>query len=58
MDQRAYIAQLNIDHYRRRLLTEQDDATRQQIVRLLAEEETKLAALNDPPGKGEEQDKS
>jgi len=57
MDQRAYIAQLNIEHYRRKLLTEQVDATRQQIVRLLAEEEAKLAALTDPPGKDEEQDR-
>ncbi len=58
MDQRTYIAQLNIEHYRRKLLTEQDDATRQQIARLLAEEEAKLAALNDPPGKDAGQDKS
>lgn len=49
MDQRAVIAQLNIDHYRRRLAIETDEATRQTIVRLLAEEEAKLAALNDPP---------
>jgi hypothetical protein len=36
-------------------LLEQDEATRQRIVQLLAEEEAKLAALNDPPaGKKEE----
>jgi|RhiMetdeSRZDD1v2_1073273.scaffolds.fasta_scaffold419438_2 hypothetical protein len=50
MDQRAVIAQLNIDHFRRKLATEQDVAKRQMITRLLAEEEVKLAALNDPPG--------
>jgi hypothetical protein len=50
MDQRAVIARLNIDHFRRKLATEQDVAKRQMITRLLAEEEVKLAALNDPPG--------
>lgn len=50
MDQRVIIAQLNIEHYRRKLVTEKSEATRQTIVRLLAEEEAKLAALkNDPP---------
>jgi hypothetical protein len=50
MDQRRVIAQLNIDHYRRKLATELDETTRQTIVRLLAEEEAKLAALGDAPG--------
>jgi hypothetical protein len=50
MDQRLVIARLNIDHYRRKLATEPDGATRQTIMRLLAEEEAKLAALSDPPG--------
>jgi hypothetical protein len=50
MDQRAVIAQLNIEHFRRTLAAEQDVAKRQMITRLLAEEEAKLAALNDPPG--------
>jgi hypothetical protein len=50
MDQRLVIARLNIEHYRRKLATELDDATRRTVVRLLAEEETKLAALDDPPG--------
>jgi hypothetical protein len=49
MDQRIYIAQLNIDHYRRKLASEQDEEKRQVLVRLLAEEEHKLAALNDSP---------
>ncbi len=51
MDQRVYIAQLNIEHYRRKLLTERDEAQRQTINRLLAAEEAKLAELTDPPGK-------
>jgi len=50
MDQRATIARLNIAHFRRKLTTVQDDVTRQTIFRLLAEEEAKLATLNDPPG--------
>ena len=58
MDQRAYIAKLNIEHYRRKLLTERDEAIRRQIVRLLAEEEAKFAALSDPPKKNKEKDKS
>ena len=49
MDQRAQIARLNIEYYRRKLLTEQDEVTRQQVVQLLAEREAKLAALNVPP---------
>lgn len=39
MDQRVYIARLNIEHYRRKLGTEKDEATRLTITRLLAEEE-------------------
>jgi hypothetical protein len=48
MDQRIAIARLNIDHLRRKLAAEKDETTRQTIGRLLAEEEAKLAALNDP----------
>jgi hypothetical protein len=48
MDQRM-IARLNIEHYRRKLTTERDEVMRQTIIRLLAEEEAKLATLNDPP---------
>jgi len=51
MDQRVYIARLNIEHYRRKLANEKDEAQRQTIARLLAEEEAKLVALGDPPGK-------
>jgi hypothetical protein len=38
------VARLNIDHYRRLLATETDETKRQTILRLLAEEEAKLAA--------------
>jgi len=48
MNDRAFIAQLNIEHYRQKLLTERDEATRQRISLLLADEEAKLAALSDP----------
>ena len=51
MDQQTYIAQMNVDNYRRKLQTEQNEATRRQIVQLLAAEESKLAALNDPPAR-------
>jgi hypothetical protein len=39
------VARLNIEHYRRLLTTELDMAKRDTLQRLLAEEETKLAAL-------------
>jgi hypothetical protein len=45
VDDRVYIARLNIEHYRQKLLAEQDEAARQRISQLLAEEEAKLAAL-------------
>jgi hypothetical protein len=38
-----------LEHFRRLLATDIDDAKRQTVVRLLAEEEAKLAALSDPP---------
>ena len=55
MDQRLVIARLNIEHFRRKLATVTDAGARQAIIRLLAEEEAKLAALSEPPGerKGE-----
>ena len=43
------IAQLNIAHFRDKLKTETDETTRQTLLRLLAEEEAKLAALNAAP---------
>jgi len=58
MDQRVYIARLNIEHYRKKLTTENDSATRRQIAGLLAEEEAKLAALTGLLKKIEETGKS
>jgi hypothetical protein len=43
------IAQLNIAHFREKLETETDETKRQTLLRLLAEEEAKLAALNAAP---------
>ncbi len=37
------VARLNIEHYRRLLAEKSDEARRQTILRLLAEEEAKLA---------------
>ena len=37
------IARLNIEHFRKRLAMETDETTRQTLLRLLAEEEAKLA---------------
>lgn len=45
------IARLNIAHYREKLKTEQDETKRQILLRLLAEEEAKLATLDNPPKK-------
>lgn len=39
------IAKLNIEHYRKKLAEETDEAKRQKLLSLLAEEEAKLAAL-------------
>ena len=44
------VAQLNIEHYRRLLQTETDEAKRKTIARLLAAEEALLASVS----KGEE----
>jgi hypothetical protein len=49
MDQRLYVIQLNIEHYRTKLASEGDPAKREMLQRLLAEEKAKLAAVNDPP---------
>jgi hypothetical protein len=43
------VAHLNIEHYRKLLTQEMDETTRQTILRLLAEEEAKLASLSNPP---------
>jgi hypothetical protein len=58
MDQRVLIARLNVEHFRRKLLSEQDETMRQTITRLLAEEEAKLAALSRSPGNDGEKNKS
>ncbi len=44
-----FVARLNIDHYRKLLTIEQDAARRRELLRLLADEEAKLAALGEPP---------
>ncbi len=40
------VARLNIEHFQKKLATETDENRRQQILRLLAEEEAKLTALD------------
>jgi hypothetical protein len=42
------VAHLNVEHYRRLLAKETDEARRQTLMRLLAEEEAKIAD-NTPP---------
>ena len=49
-DQRIVIAQLNIDHFRKKLAAEQNAEKRATLQRLLAEEEAKLAALKKESG--------
>ena len=44
-----FIARHNIEHYRKLLTTEQDETRRREILRLLTEEEAKLAALGEQP---------
>jgi hypothetical protein len=44
------VARLNVEHFRRLITKETDETKRQTLLRLLAEEEAKLAALeNDRP---------
>jgi hypothetical protein len=45
MDQRIFIAQLNIEHFRQRLADSPDGARRRLLEELLAEEEAKLSFL-------------
>ena len=42
------VAHFNIEHYRKLLTQEMNEIKRQTILRLLAEEEAKLASLNNP----------
>lgn len=58
MDQCVYVAQMNIEHFRRKLLTEQDEKTRRQIIQLLAEEEAKLVTLTRSSDKNFDKSKS
>jgi hypothetical protein len=43
------IAQLNIEHFRKRLAAETDETKRQMLLRLLTEEQAKLASSTKPP---------
>ena len=43
------VARLNIDHYRRLLAEEKDEAKRKTLQKLLAEEEAKLAGAQGSP---------
>jgi hypothetical protein len=47
---RVVIAQLNIEHYRRKLATEANAAKRLALLRLLAKEEARLAELKHSTG--------
>ena len=39
------VARLNIEHFRKQLATETDESKRQMLLRLLGEEDAKLAAI-------------
>ncbi|HUI97834.1 MAG TPA: hypothetical protein VLX44_18905 [Xanthobacteraceae bacterium] len=43
------VARLNIEYFRKKLSTEADEAKRRAILRLLAEEEARLAAISGSP---------
>jgi hypothetical protein len=55
---RRYIARLNIEHFRRRFAMETDQAARERVARLLADEEAKLAELTPPPSYKQKSPKS
>ncbi len=44
----TFVARANIEHYRRLLAKETDEAKREALSRLLADEEAKLRGLTDP----------
>ena len=44
-----FVARQNIEHYRDKLTTETNEERRQMLLRLLADEEAKLAALEKTP---------
>jgi len=51
-----FVARVNIVHFRKQLAEESDEAKRTMLVRLLAEEEAKLAGLATGPQRGRGQD--
>jgi hypothetical protein len=51
-----FVARANIEHFRRKLAAETDETKRQALMRLLAEEEAKLASLTNDPQKKPPQD--
>jgi hypothetical protein len=46
-----FVAKANIEHFRTVLATETDETKRQLLARLLADEEAKLASLDQTPRK-------
>lgn len=44
------VAHLNIEHFRKQLANETDEAKRQTLLRLMAEHEAMLTKADDPPG--------
>ena len=52
------VAHLNIEHYRRLLANEPEGSKREILLRLLAEDETKLAALSGAPKRSTERSRS
>jgi hypothetical protein len=41
-----FVAKANIDHFRKKLAQETDESERQTLMRLLSEEEAKLASID------------
>lgn len=41
----AFVARLNIEHFKKKLAAETDESERKHLLRLLADEEAKLAEL-------------
>jgi hypothetical protein len=52
-----FVATLNIEHFRQLLASETDEAKRQRLKMLLAEEEAKLAAARRIADEAEKRDK-
>ncbi len=48
-----YIAELNIEHYKKLLASEPDEEKRHRVQRLLAEEEAKLRLIDGRPKLGD-----